>query len=102
MIGALDFNANGKPDFLLANTTTRQTAVWFLNGTTFVSSVLGPTLPSGWVLQGAADFNSNPKPDYVLFEASTRRTAFWFLNGVIFTGSAFGPTLAPGYSLVFP
>jgi hypothetical protein len=102
LVDALDFNSDGKPDFVLSNSSTRRTAIWHLNGTARSTSVYGPTLPSGWMLKGAADFNSDGKPDYVLFEASTRRTAQWYLNGVTLAGSAYGPTLAAGYSLAFP
>jgi hypothetical protein len=45
-----DFNANGKSDYVLFRPSTRQTAVWFLNGTSFISAAFGPTLPSGWQL----------------------------------------------------
>jgi hypothetical protein len=97
LVNALDFNGDGKPDFLLVNSSTHRTALYYLNGTTYASSAYGPTLPSGWTLEGAADFNTDAKPDYVLFQASTRRTAIWYLNGGTFTGGAYGPTLPAGY-----
>ena len=99
---AVDFNGDGKPDYLLFNPTTRQTAIWYLNGTMFVSGVLGPTPPAGWTLQGGADFNGDGRPDYALFNPSTRQTALWYLNGAALAGGVLGPTLPAGYSFVSP
>src|SRR4029079_14742371 len=55
LVAAIDFNDDVHPDYLLTNTSTRQTGVWHLgqNGT-FVNAAFGPTLPSGWRLMGAA------------------------------------------------
>jgi len=92
-----DVNLDGKPDYVLYNTSTRRTAIWFLNNATFIGASFGPTLPAGWNLIAAADINGDGKPDYVLFQASTRRTAIWYLNGGTFTGGAYGPTLPAGY-----
>ena len=44
-----DFNGDGKPDYLLYNGGTRQTAIWYLNNNVYVSSAYGPTLPAGWI-----------------------------------------------------
>jgi hypothetical protein len=45
-----DFNGDGKPDYVLYNAATRQTAIWYLNNNFFVSGAFGPTLPAGWSL----------------------------------------------------
>jgi hypothetical protein len=50
LIGAADFNADGKPDYALFNAVTHQTAIWYLNNNAFVSGAFGPTLPAGWSL----------------------------------------------------
>jgi hypothetical protein len=34
------FNGNGKPDYLLYNAATVQTAIWYLNNNMFVSGAL--------------------------------------------------------------
>jgi len=52
LVATADFNGNGKPDYLLYNAATRQTAIWYLNNNMFVSGALGPTLPAGWSLVG--------------------------------------------------
>jgi hypothetical protein len=84
----------------LFNSATRQTAIWYLSGPTFIGSAYGPTPPGGWALVATADFNSNGKPDYLLYKASSRQTAIWYLNNSVFAGGAYGPTIAPGWSLV--
>ena len=95
-----DFNGDGFPDYLLFNASTRQTAIWYLQGTTFLSGANGPTPPAGWVVACVADMNLDGKPDYVLFNPSTRQTAVWFLNNATFLGGAYGPTLPPGWTLI--
>jgi hypothetical protein len=97
-----DFNRDGITDYLLFNASTRQSAIWYLLGATFVSSAYGPTIASGYQLTGAADFNGDGAPDYLLYNASTRQTAVWYMNNNHFLGGAFGPTLPAGWNLVAP
>src|SRR6266853_1476212 len=97
---AYDFNQDGKPDYVLYNAVTRQTAVWFLNNNVFVSAAFGPTLPANWKVVGVADFDGDNKPDYLLFNSSTRQTAIWYLSGPTLLGGAFGPSIASGYTLI--
>src|SRR5438045_5202771 len=95
-----DFNGDGRPDYLLYNVSTRQTAVWYLNNNAFVAGTYAPTLPADWRVVGVADFNGDSQPDYFLFNASTRQTAIWYLSGTTFVSGAFGPTLPSGWELV--
>jgi FG-GAP-like repeat len=91
-----DFNGDSKPDYVLFNFNTRQTAIWYMNNNIFVSGAYGPTLPVSWFLQAVGDFNGDSKPDYVLFNVSTRQTAIWYMNNNVFISGAYGPTLPPG------
>jgi hypothetical protein len=50
IVGAADFNGDGKPDILLSNATTRRTYLWYQDGPTMLSGQYGPTLPAGWAL----------------------------------------------------
>jgi len=50
LIGTADFNGDGKPDYLLYNASTRQTALWYMHNNVFAGGVFGPTLPVGWSL----------------------------------------------------
>src|SRR6266496_1036285 len=100
MAEVADFNSDGSPDYVLRNTSTRQTAIWYLNNNVFVSAAWGPTLPGGWNVIGVADFNLDGNLDYALVNASTRQTAIWYLSGVAFVRSAYGPTLPSGWTLL--
>ena len=92
LAGVADFNGNGKTDYALFNPSTRQTAIYYLLGTVYVSSAFGPTIASGYELMETADFNGNGNPDYVLYNASTRRTAFYYLKTIMFmSGAHWGP-----------
>jgi len=91
---------NGKPDYVLYNGGTRQTAVWYMNNNVLAGSAFGPTLPADWYVIDVTDFNGDGNPDYALFNPTTRQTAIWYLSGVTFVGGLFGPTLPSGWTLV--
>jgi hypothetical protein len=50
LVAVGDFNGNSKPDYVLYNASTRQTAIWYMDNAVFVSGAFGPTLPVGWSL----------------------------------------------------
>jgi hypothetical protein len=95
-----DFNNDGHPDYLLSNSTTHQTAIWYMNNNVRIGVASGPTLPAGWSLAGVADFNRDGHPDYLLFNPVTRQTWIWYLSGVTHLTGAAGPTVTSGYELV--
>ena len=97
---AYDFNQDGKPDYVLFNAVTHQTAVWYLNNNVFVGSAFGPTPPANWKVVGVADFDGDGRPDYLLFNSTSHQTAIWYLSGTTFVSSAFGPSLPNGWDLV--
>lgn len=99
-IGSTDFDGDRKPDYLLFNSITRQSAIWYLNNNVFISGLFGPTIASGWALVVTADFNSDGHPDYVLSNPVNRQTAIWYLNNNVYISAAYGPTPPAGWSLV--
>ncbi|PYJ29626.1 MAG: hypothetical protein DME90_04735, partial [Verrucomicrobia bacterium] len=82
------------------NSTTGQTAIWYLSGATLIGAAYGPTVPAGWTFVATADFNGDLKPDYLLYNSARRQTAIWYMNNNVFVNAAFGPTLPAGWSLV--
>ena len=48
--GVADFNRDGHPDFALYNPYTRRTAIWYLNGNSFVSGAYGPIVTPSWTV----------------------------------------------------
>jgi VCBS repeat protein len=97
---ATDVNGDGKPDLVLYNASTHQTALWYMNNNVRIGGPYGPTLPSGWQAVGVADFNRDGHPDYLLFNSSTRQTAIWYLSGATHIAGASGPTLPSGWEIV--
>jgi hypothetical protein len=98
-----DFTRDSHPDYALFNSSSGQTAIWYLSGPTLIGGAYGPSIPIGfWALVATADFNGDGYPDYVLYNAGTRQTAIWYLNNNSYVSGAFGPTLPPGWSLVAP
>jgi Trypsin-like peptidase domain/FG-GAP-like repeat len=94
-----DFNNDAKPDYVIFNASTRQTAIWHLNNNVFIGGAFGPSIPAPWTLVGVADFNRDGRRDFLLFNPSTRASVIWYLNGATRIGSAFGPTITAGYTL---
>ena len=99
LVAVGDFNADGKPDYVLFNAGTRQSAIWYLNDKYRVGGGFAPTLPPGWRIAGVADFNGDRQLDYLLFNPSTRQSAVWYLSGVSYSSSVYGPTIPSDYVL---
>ena len=95
-----DFNGDFHPDFVLYNHSTHQTAIWYMNNNVHIGSHLGPTIPTGWVLECAEDFNDDNHTDYALFNPTTGQTSFKYMSGPTLIGSGSGPTLPSGWELV--
>jgi elongation factor P hydroxylase len=99
LVPLTDFNGDARPDFVLYNAGTRQTALWYMNNNLHAGGNSGPTLPPGWTVVSVADFNGDGHPDYLLFNAATRATMIWYLNNYFHTGTASGPTIPAGYNI---
>jgi hypothetical protein len=97
---ATDVNGDGKPDLVLYNASTQQTALWYMNNNIRIGSATSPTLPAGWRLVAVGDFNRDGHPDYLLFNPATRQTTIWYLSGASHIASASGPTLPSGWQIV--
>src|SRR5438309_1392392 len=95
-----DINGDGKPDYVLYNTATHQTAQWYLNNSVLIGGAYSGTLPAGWSVAGVADFDGDGHRDYALFNAGTQQSAIWYLSGASVSSVRFGPNIASGYQLV--
>jgi hypothetical protein len=96
----VDFNADGFPDYLVYNRTTRRTALWYLNDYVLIGGAYGPTIPAGWSLVDAADFDGDGHSDYVLVNTNTGQTGIWYLSGPTLLRGSYGPTIPAGWRLV--
>ena len=50
LVGAADFDGDGNTDYVLYNSSARQTALVYLNDNVVIGAALGPGLPVGWNL----------------------------------------------------
>jgi hypothetical protein len=81
----------------LFNSTTHQSAIWYLSATTLSAAAYGPTIANGYELVDAADFNTDGHPDYLLWNRNAGQTAIWYLNGGAFVPGAYGPTIGSSF-----
>ena len=100
LVPLTDFNGDARPDFLLSNASTGQTAIWYINNNVRISNAPGPTVPAAWSVVNTADFNHDGQPDYLLFNSTTRATTIWYMNNNIHISGASGPILPAGWSMV--
>jgi hypothetical protein len=94
-----EFNGDGKPDYVIVNSTTRQTQIWYMNNTRIISQGPGPTLESGWDLRAVADFNGDGLDDYLLFNSGSGRTEIWYIVRRNRVRRADGPTVSQPWRL---
>jgi hypothetical protein len=90
MIGAADFDANGRDDLVFRHATTNQLAVWWMEGTQKVGGgymieypVANPPVPltisQSWRLAGTGDFNGDSRPDMIWQNDTTSQFAVWYM-----------------------
>jgi len=88
-----DFNGNGKADILWREGETGQNEIWFMNGSTVVSTPLLPTVSNlNWRIVGVGDFNGDGEADILWRNKSTGQNAIWFMNGSTIVSSPLLPT----------
>jgi len=83
-VGTGDFNSDTKPDILWQHMTEGWLKVWYMNGTTMVSSVplsIDRVPDTTWKVIGVGDFNGDGKPD-VVWRNDDGSIATWLMSGV--------------------
>jgi hypothetical protein len=60
--------------------TSGNTAIWFMNGATVMSSVGVGNIPTIWSVVGIGDFNGDNKADIVWSDGSGD-TSVWLMSG---------------------
>jgi hypothetical protein len=100
LVGAADFNGDGKPDLIWQNTASGQRAIWLMNGTTNVSSVSLGTVTTDWEIAGAADFNGDGKPDLIWQNIVNGQRAIWLMNGTTYVSSVSLGTVTTDWEIV--
>jgi hypothetical protein len=95
-VATADFNSDGQLDILLYHPTSGHIGIWYMNGTTLLSSTnLYPTLymtePATWDLIGAGYFggNGDKRPDLLWLNKNTAELCVWHMNGESFLSAAY-------------
>jgi hypothetical protein len=89
-----DVNADGRSDLFWRNSSTSQASLWFMNGGTFTSVVLSPSVPAPWQPVILGDFDSDGNADVLWRNTSTGETSFWLdWNGTTFLTQVRGLTI---------
>ena len=93
IVGADDFDVDGRTDLVWHNGTTGETQIWYMDTNQRLSfasldSSLNVTDASGWRIAVVADFDSDGHPDFVWHNGSTGETQIWYMNGTAGTNRA--------------
>jgi hypothetical protein len=91
IVGAADFNADGRADLFWRNERTGLMAVWYMDGATFS----GPGLVSNnvvtdlnWQIRAIGDMNDDGRPDLIWHHRTEGWLNVWFMDGVNFINGA--------------
>jgi FG-GAP-like repeat/Lectin C-type domain len=97
MIGAGDFDADGKADIAWRNEVTGENAIWLMNGTSstpvasktdgqkFITSLSG----TDWKIDTIGDFDGNGKSDLAWRNPRTGENAVWLVDATRLNGQNF-------------
>jgi hypothetical protein len=97
IIGAGDFNGDGRSDVLWQNANTGTVEEWLMNGGATLSTpdIATVTPGSGWSLAGTADYNADGKTDLLWRNSSSGTVQQWLMNGAAISSSSNIATIAP-------
>jgi hypothetical protein len=104
VVGAGDFNSDGKPD-LLAEQITASTdpltavsrVIWLMSGAAKTSTVSFLSFAQEWVMKGVGDYDKDGKVD-VLVEQATGRKGIWYMDGTSIREGFVFTTLLPQWT----
>ena len=96
IVGAGDFNGDGKADILWNNTVDGSLGVWEMNGLQIVAAAGIGNVPinGGWQIDGIGDFNGDSKAD-ILWQNTNGTVAIWEMNGLQIAAANVVGSVAP-------
>ena len=78
----LAFDFDGQTDIVWQNRATGETAVWFMNRTSFANhGWITNDLGAGWIAAATADFNRDGKTDLLWRSPESGRNEIWLMQG---------------------
>jgi hypothetical protein len=92
IVGATDFNDDGKTDILWRHNFSGENVVWFMDGSVLASGTF--TTPSSlpdvnWKMVGTGDFNLDTRPDILWRHDVSGENVVWFMNGTVLDSGTF-------------
>ncbi|MEO6003566.1 MAG: immunoglobulin domain-containing protein [Opitutus sp.] len=88
-VGGNDFNADGNSDLLWSNTTNGDNYFWYMNGTSFGSSVFLGNNGTNWRIVATGDFNADGRTDLVWRNLTNHDCYVWLMNGTTLLSSVY-------------
>jgi hypothetical protein len=89
IVGAGDFDGDGKTDIVWEDTVTGDRSIWLMDGTNILNFVdLGNVAPA-WHIAMVADFDGDGKVDLLWENRTTGDRVFWLMNGTTHTSSVY-------------
>jgi hypothetical protein len=98
--GVADFNNDGQQDIFWANWLDGTQGIWFMNGTSVVSTQYIDSIGDpNWLTQAVADFNGDGRPDLWYRNRITGQNLIWLMNGTQFQGQISLPSLDANFDV---
>jgi FG-GAP-like repeat len=88
-----DFNGDGSADILWRNLTTKQVAIWQMNGTAIDKADYLFNEGKEWQITGTGDFDGDGKADILWRNTDTGENAVWLINGTKFASGYYLQTV---------
>jgi hypothetical protein len=91
-----DFDGDGMSDILWYNTTSGQTLIWFLNGTSVIGGGSPGSAASPFAIVETGDFNGDSKSDILWYNTTNGQLVIRLIDGTsVIGGGSPGSAMSP-------
>jgi hypothetical protein len=106
IVGAGDFNGDGRPDLVWQHTSAGLLCVWLMSGSTLQNAVyLNPSQVTdpAWHIRGVIDLNGDGQTD-LLWQHDSGYVGAWFMNGTTLSNAVLlnPPSVSGGWQVMGP